>query len=79
MKSCISLYSYWKLVKKGEFTHFQAIDKTKELGIDAVEIQVFEENVPEGKTMAEYVKELYKLIQLFILILRVGDIVLRIE
>ena len=58
MKTCISLYSYWKLVKAGGFTHFDAIDKTKELGLDAVEIQVFDENVPDGKTMGEYVKEL---------------------
>ena len=29
MKTCISLYSYQKLVKAGKMTYFEAIDKTK--------------------------------------------------
>lgn len=54
MKTCISLYSYWKAVKAGTLDHYQAIDKTKELGVDAVELQIFDESVPEGMTMKEY-------------------------
>ena len=39
MKSCISLYSYWKLVIAKKMTHYQVIDTIKDLGIDAVELQ----------------------------------------
>lgn len=58
MKTCISLYSYWKAVKTGTLDHYKAIEKTKELGVDAVELQIFDENVPEGMTMAEYARSL---------------------
>lgn len=52
------MYSYWKAVKKGEITHQEAIDKTKEFGIDAVELQIFEEDVPKDTTLGEYAKSL---------------------
>lgn len=59
MKTCISLYSYQKLVKAGKLTHFEAIDKTKEFGMDGVELQINTELVPEGKKASEYIKELH--------------------
>ena len=57
MKTAISLYSYNKLYKNGGFTHFDAVDKTKAFGMDGVELCIFPEQVPEGKTMASYSKE----------------------
>ena len=38
MKSCISTYSYHRLYADGNFTRFDAIDKTKELGCSGVEL-----------------------------------------
>ena len=58
MKTCISLYSFWQAVRNGRLTHFEAIDKTKELGLDAVELQLFDESIPDGKTLKEYAMEL---------------------
>ena len=40
MKTCISLYSFWQAVRNGRLTHFEAIDKAKELGLDAVDFTV---------------------------------------
>ena len=57
MKSCISLYSYWPLVMAKKMTHYQVIDTIKSLGIDAVELQIFDPAVPKGMTMGEYAKE----------------------
>ena len=39
--------------------HYQVIDTIKELGVDAVELQIFEASVPEGETMASYTKSLH--------------------
>ena len=58
MKSCISLYSYWPLVMAKKMTHYQVIDTIKSLGIDAVEIQIFDPAVPKDMTMGEYAKAL---------------------
>lgn len=58
MKTAISLYSYNKLYKSGNFTHFDAVDQTKAFGVDGVELCVFPHQLPEGKTMAEYAKEI---------------------
>ena len=58
MKACISLYSYWNAVREKKLDHFQAIDEIKKLGMDAMELQIFDVSVPKGKTMAEYAKEL---------------------
>ena len=58
MKTCISLYSYWKVVKTGVITHYEAIEKIKALGMDAVELQIFDESVPEGVSMAQYARSL---------------------
>lgn len=59
MKSCISLYSYWKAVMAKQMTHYQAIDAINELGVDAVELQLFIQGVPRGETMASYAKALH--------------------
>ena len=58
MKSCISLYSYWKAVLEKKINHFQVIDTIKALGIDAVELQIFDPAVPKDMTMGEYAKTL---------------------
>lgn len=58
MKSCISLYSYWPLVMTKKMTHYQVIDTIKALGIDAVELQIFDPAVPKDMTMGEYAKAL---------------------
>ena len=57
MKTAISLYSYNKLYLKGGFTHFDAVDQTKKFGMDGVELCIFPEQVPSGKTMMEYAKD----------------------
>ena len=56
MKTSVSSYSYHKLLKSGEMDLFQVMDKTKELGFDAIEFIEFE--APEGKTLAEFAAEL---------------------
>ena len=58
MKSCISLYSYWKLVIAKKMNHYEVIDTIKNLGIDAVELQIFDPAVPKEMTMGEYAKAL---------------------
>ena len=58
MKSCISLYSYWSLVIAKKMDHYQVIDTIKKLGIDAVELQIFDVAVPKDMTMGEYAKAL---------------------
>ena len=50
MKTCISTYSYAKLLKKGTFTRFDAIDYTKKLEMDGIELVI--QDVPEGYTFA---------------------------
>ena len=59
MKSCISLYSYWNLVIAKKMNHYQVIDTIKALGVDAVELQIFNPAVPKGETMASYAKALH--------------------
>ena len=56
MKTSVSSYSYHKLLKSGEMDLFQVMDKTKELGFDAIEFIEFE--APEGKTLSEFAAEL---------------------
>ena len=59
MKSCISLYSYWRRVLNNEMTQFEVIDTIKSLGIDGVELLVFDHAVPEGETMQSFVRKLH--------------------
>lgn len=47
MKSCISTYSYYRLYQQGIYTHFDAIDKTKELGCEGIEF-VLDDNPMDG-------------------------------
>ncbi len=53
MKSCISTYSYYRLYVESDFTRFDAIDKTKELGCSGVEF-VLDDNTPDGSTPREH-------------------------
>ncbi len=41
-----------------KMTHYQVIDTIKSLGIDAVELQIFDPAVPKDMTMGEYAKTL---------------------
>ncbi len=52
MKSCISTYSFHPLYST-DFSRFDAITKTKELGCDGVEF-VLDDNAPQGFTPREY-------------------------
>ena len=56
MKTCISSYSYHRLLSSGQMNYFEMMDKTKELGIEAIEFSTI--TVPEGKTLPEFAKEL---------------------
>ena len=56
MKTCISSYSYHRLLSSGKMTYFEMMDKTKELGIEAIEFSTI--TVPEGKTLPAFAKEL---------------------
>ena len=60
MKSCVSLYSYWKPVRLGQMDQYEAIEKIKGLGIDAVELLMLDDAVPAGETMQSYAKKLYE-------------------
>ncbi len=51
MKTCISTYSFWRMMRDG-WTMFDVIDKVKELGADGVEF-VLDDSVPEGETLEE--------------------------
>ena len=53
MKSCISTYSYHRLYVESDFTRFDAIDKTKELGCEGIEL-VLDDNTPDGSTPREH-------------------------
>jgi len=53
MKSCISTYSYYRLYVESDFTRFDAIDKTKELGCAGIEF-VLDDNTPDGSTPREH-------------------------
>lgn len=53
MKSCISTYSYYRLYVESDFTRFDAIDKTKELGCEGIEF-VLDDNTPDGSTPREH-------------------------
>lgn len=56
MKTSVSSYSYHRLIKNGQMDLFQVMDKTKELGFDAIEFVEFQ--APEGKTLAEFAAQL---------------------
>ena len=43
MKTCISSYSYSRLIREGKMTLFDAIEKTRELGFDAMEFSIGDE------------------------------------
>ncbi len=58
MKTCISTYSYENEMDKGNFTRFDAIDYTKKLGMDGVEIVLNDHHIPEGETFLSYTKAL---------------------
>ncbi len=57
MKSCVSTYSYFRLYQQGIYTHFDAIDKTKELGCDGIEF-VLDDTTPDGSDPREYALKL---------------------
>ena len=48
MKTCISSYSYSKLLRSGKMSYFDIIEKTKELGFDAIEFSIGDE-LPGGR------------------------------
>ncbi len=54
MKSCVSTYSYHRLYADGNFTRFDAIDKTKELGCEGIEFVLDDNTTPEGYTPLDY-------------------------
>lgn len=56
MKTSVSSYSYHKLLRSGEMNLFQVMDKTKEIGFDAIELIDFA--APEGKTIPAFAAEL---------------------
>ena len=56
MKTCVSSYSYSRLVRKGEMTLFDVIDKTKELGFDAIEF--VDLCPPEGVDRLDFAKQI---------------------
>ena len=56
MKTSVSSYSYHKLLRSGEMDLFQVMDKTKEIGFDAIELIDFA--APEGKTVPAFAAEL---------------------
>lgn len=58
MKTCISTYSYDALLRSGNFSHTDAIDHVKSLGIDAVELQLDAKRPPVGETFASYAARL---------------------
>lgn len=60
MKTCVSLYSYWKPVRLGQMDQYQAIDTIKSLGINAVELLMLDDAVPNGESMQSYAKKLYE-------------------
>ena len=60
MKTCVSLYSYWRPVRLGQMDQYQAIDTIKSLGIDAVELLMLDDAVPAGETMQSYAKKLFE-------------------
>lgn len=60
MRTCVSLYSYWKPVRLGQMDNYEAIDRIKALGIDAVELLMLDDAVPAGETMQSYAKKLYE-------------------
>ena len=60
MKTCVSLYSYWKPVRLGQMDQYEAIDTIKSLGIDAVELLMLDDAVPAGETMQSYAKKLFE-------------------
>ncbi len=53
MKSAISTYSFHRLYA-GDFTRFDAIDRTKALGCDGVEFVLDDSTTPEGYTAMDY-------------------------
>ena len=57
MKSCVSTYSYHPLYNGG-FTRFDAIDKTKELGCEGVELVLDEASAPAGTSLLDYTRAL---------------------
>ena len=56
MKTSVSSYSYHKLLKSGQMDLFQVMDKTRQIGFDAIELIEF--TAPEGKTLAQFAAEL---------------------
>ncbi len=57
MKLSISTYSFYRLVAEGKMTWFDAIDKTKELGCDGVEI-CYCDKTPDGSSDMDFTTRL---------------------
>jgi len=58
MKSCISTYSFDKLLRDGTMTHYDVIRQVKEFGMDAVELQLDAKRPPNGESFESYAKKL---------------------
>lgn len=58
MKTCISTYSFDQLLRSGNFSCYDAIDKVCEYGMDAVELQLDAKRPPEGESFESYAKKL---------------------
>ena len=57
MKLSISTYSFYRPIAEGKMTWFDAIDKTKELGCDGVEI-CYCDKTPDGSSDMDYTTRL---------------------
>ncbi len=56
MKTCISSYSFNKLLRSGEFTQLSLIEQVKDMGFDAIEFTNL--NPPKGVSQADYAAQI---------------------
>jgi len=56
MKTCVSSYSYSKLLRSGKMSYFDVIEKTKELGFDAIEFSIGDE-LPGGRETVAKIRD----------------------
>ncbi len=53
MKTCISTYSFYRLIHSGAMNHFDVLDKIHEMGVPAAEF-VLDDNPPDGSTPRDF-------------------------
>ena len=53
MKTCISTWSFQRLLEEGKMNHFEVIEKTKALGVMATEL-VLDDNPPDGSDPRDF-------------------------